>query len=171
MINAFSGTFSWTLPITRDENDSDQGKQKKIVDARWSRGCEVQLSSYLGLTGSGGLCRMSSPAEFRNRPPLHMESAMDEQREGRRCICYLLRIGRVSVMGNSLYTSARWWRGGGEVVAVTNSVSRDGNSCRPRNSPKPLFRSSPYIGMYGKVFRLFLLSFLFYRPRRQYRGS
>jgi lysophospholipase L1-like esterase len=25
----------------------------------------------------------------------------------------VLRIGRVSVIGNSLYTSARWWRGGG----------------------------------------------------------
>jgi hypothetical protein len=25
----------------------------------------------------------------------------------------LLQIGHVSVVGNSLYTSARWWRGGG----------------------------------------------------------
>jgi hypothetical protein len=52
-----------------------------------------------------------------------------------------------------------------------DSVSRDRNSCRTRNSPKPLFRSSPYLGMYGKVFCPFFLSFsLFYRPRR-HRGS
>jgi hypothetical protein len=33
----------------------------------------------------------------------------------------VLRVGRVSVIGNSLYTSARWWRwrrGGGKVVAA-----------------------------------------------------
>jgi hypothetical protein len=30
----------------------------------------------------------------------------------------VLRVGRVSVIGNSLYTSARWWRDGGKVVAA-----------------------------------------------------
>jgi hypothetical protein len=56
----------------------------------------------------------------------------------------------------SLETGSRWRLG---VAGDWESVSRDGNSCRPRNSPKPLFRSSPYLGMYGKVFRPFFRSF------------
>jgi hypothetical protein len=93
-----------------------------MVDARSSRGCEIQRS-YPGVTGIGTLCRIPSLARgVGNRSFLHMESAMEKQREGQRCICYWLAGLAGYTRGLKAFVSDDIWSSSATGIIISGGL-------------------------------------------------